>query len=464
MDIDTLNQTIRQLMREKNTPGLAIAILKDGEAIYSQGFGCRQLKAQHPMTPDTLLGIGSITKSFTAFALLQLEEQGKLSLNDSVAQHLPVEPFASRPAIQLHHLLSHSSGIPSLDAGMLSFAYTFDDYTRIYPASLREDFLAHLADAADFIIHAPGEAFYYNNDMYTCLGFIIEQLTGQPFADYVSEHILKPLNMHRAVFTREAYEQDPEHNIMTGYLPDTQNGKPGLKESAMPMGEHLHAPGGISVSMNELLHYAQCLLNKGEYQGQRLLSEASVNKLFTGEIATPYGFTEQPRYALGWTVEAPTAERPYTLIHHGGGMGTSNSYLLLVPELNFAFAATENAGTGITPIIAKAALALTQDQDPQQAVEDLRIAKLRQELVGTYKTAYDLYSFTLSLNGAVLQVEVEIDDGTLHFPLTASDLDKLEFSVYSLRSINHNKVRFIRDPESGAVAYVSYDRYLYRRV
>ena len=87
------------------------------------------------------------------------------------------------------------------------------------------------------------------------------------------------------------------------------------------------------------------------------------------------------------------------------------------------------------------------------------------ELVGTYKTAYDLYSFTLTLNGAVLQAEADVDDGTL--PL--SHYRQQSRSVWSFQSIpcaacNHNKVRFIRDPESGAVAYVSADRYLYRRV
>ena len=460
MNTAHLNTIIRQLMRRKNTPGLAIAISHNNQTVHSQGFGCRNLQQQQPMTADTLLGIGSITKSFTAFALLILQEQGKLSLDDSVAHYLPEAPFASRPAITLKHLLSHSSGIPSLDAGALSFPYTFGDYSKLYPASNREDFMAHLADAEDFIIHSPGEAFYYNNDMYTCLDFIIEQVAGQPFIDFVQQQILTPLEMHRAVFTCEAFQAD--NNTMTGYLPDTQNGKACVKQSAMPMDGHLHAPGGLSVSMNEMLNYAQCLLNQGVYKGKRLLSEASVAQLFEGLIETPYGRGQTPHYGLGWSIDQASADTPYTVIHHGGGMCTSNAYLLIVPELQLAIVATENAGTGITPLITRAALALAMDQNPEQTLEEFQLIKAVDAISGRYKTAHNLYHLSVSQKGGVLQVEGEIDDGKISFPLLARDIESLEFAQYSLRSDNKATLRFLRD-EAGRVAYVSYDRYLYRR-
>ena len=160
MNLNNLDKTIRQLMRKRNTPGMAMGIIKDGETLYSKSFGCRNLKQQLPMTSDTLIGIGSITKSITAFAIIKLQEMGKLSIDDSVCNYLDFEPFVSRPTIKVRHLLSHSSGIPSLDAGMLAFTYTFDDYSRVYPASSMEDFKAHLADAEDFIRFEPGETFF----------------------------------------------------------------------------------------------------------------------------------------------------------------------------------------------------------------------------------------------------------------------------------------------------------------
>ena len=142
-----IEKTIRQLMRKKNTPGLAVGIVHNNEIIYAKGFGLRDLKQHKPMTADTLIGMGSITKSFTAFAIMALQEQGKLNIEDSVADHLNVEPFLSRPAIKIKHLLSHSSGIPSMDAGGSKFTYTFDQFSTILPAHTREEFLAHMADA-----------------------------------------------------------------------------------------------------------------------------------------------------------------------------------------------------------------------------------------------------------------------------------------------------------------------------
>ena len=87
MNSTHLNKLTRKLMRRKNTPGLAMAITQNDQTIHAQGYGCRNLKNQQPMTADTLMGIGSITKSFTAFAVLILEERGKLSLDDSVGKY-----------------------------------------------------------------------------------------------------------------------------------------------------------------------------------------------------------------------------------------------------------------------------------------------------------------------------------------------------------------------------------------
>ena len=463
MNFNDLDKTIRTLMRKRNTPGLALGIIQNGKTVYSKGFGCRNLKQQQPMTPDTLIGIGSITKSMTAFAIIKLQEMGKLSIEDSAADYLTTEPFTSRPQIKIKHMLSHCTGIPSLDAGMLSFNYTFDDFSRIYPATTKADFMAHMADAEEFILFEPGEKFFYNNDMYTCLGFIVEAVSGQSFEQFLQEQMLSPLSMSRSVLAKEAFENDPENNVMTGYLYDSKNGKAVAKESAMPMDGCLQAPGGLCASMNEMLNYAQCLLNGGEFNGEQVLQQASVEQLFTGQINTPYGEGEQPQYALGWSIEEPSQTMPYRVIHHGGGMGTSNSFLILVPELNLAICAAENAGTGITPVICRAAIAIAQGKDHETAIEDLRLAKVLDEILGTYKSAYNMYSLTISRKGAVLQADVETDDGSFSFPLIPADLDKLEFAVYSLRSGRKAEVVFYRNAETQQVEFAAYDRFLYKR-
>jgi len=463
MNTKIIDSTIRQLMRKSNTPGVAISVIKDENIIYSKGFGCRNLKQQLPMTSDTLIGIGSITKSMTAFAIIKLQEMGKLSIEDSVSDYLEVEPFKSRCDIKLKHLLSHSSGIPSLDAGMLSFNYTFNDLSRIYPASSREDFMAHLAGAEEFIVFKPGEKFFYNNDMYTCLGFIIEGLSCMSFEQFIQQEILDPLRMKRAVLTKYALDQDLNNNVMTGYLIDAKNGKAAIKEGDIPIGGFLQAAGGLYASMNEMLNYAQCLLNNGQFNGEQLISPASVSQLFSGKISTPYGNSDNPQYALGWSIEEKSEEMPYVAIRHGGGMGTSSSFLIMVPELKLAICAAENSSTGVIQIISRAVIASVLGKEPTHAVEDLRLGKILDDIEGTYKSAYNLYSLTISLKGRLLQADVETDDGSFIFPLIPHDIDKLEFFAYSLKSKNKANVVFYRNKDTNQVEFAAYDRFLYRR-
>lgn len=464
----TLEKIIRTQMRNKRTPGMAISVSQNNKMTYAKGFGARDLKQHQAMDADTLIGIGSVTKSFTAFAMMQLQEQGKLSLDDSASKYLPAEPFQSRPDITLKHMLSHTTGVPAMDASMLAFAYAFDDFSTLYPATNRDDFLAHMADAEEFIIFKPGEEFFYNNDMYTCLGFIIEALSGLSFEHFVQQHILDPLDMKRAVFTQQGLDNDPNSNAMTGYrfeaAAGASTGKTAAKASDVPIDGYLQAPGGLYASMNEMLHYAQCLLKGGEYQGVRLLSQASVDTLFAGIISTPYGESEDPQYALGWTIEQPSAQTPHRVIQHGGGMLTSSSFLLLVPELELAIMVAENANTGIPPLIARTALALVQEQIPEEVIEDLRISKLLKEVIGSYRSQYDMYDLTLSIKGGVLQADLLTDDGQFSFPLLLEDSEALEFKTYSLKATKRGMVKLYRNAETNKIEFCRYDRFLYKRV
>ena len=464
MNFETLDQTIRQQMRKRKTPGLALSIIKDDKVIYSKGFGARNLKQRLPMTPDTLIGIGSVTKSFTAFAIVKLEEMNRLSIEDSVSDYLDAEPFRSRPAIKIKHLLSHSSGIPTMDAANNSFHYAFDDFSRLYPAETREEFLAHMGDAADFIIYEPGEHFFYNNDCYTCLGYIIEDLTGGSFEAFIQDTLLTPLHMQRAVMTQEAFDQDPDNNVMTGYMPDVKDGKAMFKPSAMPMGGAIQAPGGLYASMNEMLHYAECLLNQGKFRGQTLLQPESAAKLFAPLMASPYGRGDNPHYCMGWGLSQATEQIPHPVIGHGGGMLTSSSNFVMIPELKLGIVAAENASTGICPVVTDAVIAVMRGQEPEAVLEDLKIAQALEDIEGLYKSAHGMYQFRVYRDNGVLKVDADIDDGVICFVMTMKDVDALEFLVYSHKAENKNKVKFLRNAQSGKVEHVTYDRYLYRRV
>ncbi|MFX1388453.1 MAG: serine hydrolase [Promethearchaeota archaeon] len=454
-----LEQIIRNYMRKYKVPGLAISIFQEAQVIYSKGFGARDLEEFAPMTAQTLIGIGSITKSITAFALMKLVESGKLSLEDSVSKYLDFPPFTTHPDILIKHILSHSSGVPAADGGLASLFYTFGDYKKVYPATTKEDFIAHLGEPEDFIIFKPGEKFFYNNDMFTCMGFIIQDLSGMSYPKFIQNEFLNPLEMNRAVFSKEEFDKDP--NKISGYQPEKKDNIMVPKKHSVPLYDYLNAPGGLYVSMEEMMHYVQCLIQKGNYKETQLLTPNSIDELWTPLISSPYGYGENPKYCLGWILDKDYFR--YDMIHHGGGLGTSCANLSLIPEMKLGVSVGQNTCTGIISSISRAALSILLDLDPISHVEELKMQKIIEEISGEYKSSHDLYKLKIYLKGTVLFADIEIDDGSMSLPLIPKELESLTFTICSTLPIPKQFIRFIKDDATGKVKFGVYDRYLYRK-
>ncbi len=453
-------------MRRFKVPGLAISILQDGQVIYEKGFGARNLEENLPMTQNTLIGIGSISKSFTAMLILQFQEEGLLNIEDPVQKYLDMEPFISHPDIQIKHLLSHSSGIPSVDAQWLPIAITYGDYKRIYPVSSRGDYLHHISETKDEIFFKPGEKFFYNNDMYTLLGIIIEKITGKSFETVLTERVFDPLKMTRSTVNRENLEKDPMQDYIRGYLHkgdgDHKEGEIELAYPKLPFSEELQAPGGIYTSMHELANYGNCLLHKGNYNSGRLMTSDSIEILWAPRVESPYGYGKDPYYCFGWVREEDVFD--HTLIHHGGGLGVSTSFTGLIPDVNLAVNVAENDDAGIAGVIGMCALSLMLGKEPQQFIEKYRILEIFEEIKGTYKSSLGLYELNIYMENQIIYIKVESDDGTFTFPLVAENFDTLSFRI-ALTVLNPIKrVKFHKDPETGKINFVTYDRYLYHKL
>jgi CubicO group peptidase (beta-lactamase class C family) len=456
-----LEKIIRNYMRKYRIPGLSISIFQEDQQIYSKGFGARDLEKFIPMTPRTLIGIGSITKSITAFAIMKLVEQGKIKLDDSASQYLNFAPFSTHPNITMKHMLSHTTGVPAADAGLSSLFYLFNDYTRVFPATNYEDFIAHIGDPEDFIIFEPGKKFFYNNDMYTCLGFIISQISGQEYVDFVRKHILEPLEMNRAFYSKEDFENDPLNDKITGYLTEKKGDILVPKKNPVPSYEYLNSPGGLYVSTEQMIHYAQCLLQKGLYNGQQLLSEKSIDELWTPIISCPYGFGKNPQYCLGWVKSDEYLSTE--IIHHGGGLGTSCAHFALVPEHKIGIMVGQNSCNINPNIIIKAALSLLLGFDPMKEVEELKLEDLINDIEGIYKSPHDLYNLKIHLKKGILWANIEVDDGLMSYPIIVKDIDNSEFVVCGVLPPIRQNIHFIRNSESNKIEFAIFDRYLYRK-
>ncbi len=163
-----IKRLVYKYLKKMNVPGISISVAKDGKLLYNQGFGARNLEKNLPMTPSTMIGIGSCTKSFTSLAVMQLVEDGKFSLEDDVSTLLDIDmPKMTKP-IKLKHILSHSSGISALDLGANVFQLQLGKYSKILPAASKSDFLYLLQNSQEYLKFDPEQHFFYNNDLFVC--------------------------------------------------------------------------------------------------------------------------------------------------------------------------------------------------------------------------------------------------------------------------------------------------------
>ena len=175
-----LERLVRTEQREKRLPSVSAAVLRDGELIWDNAVGVADVDAGHEATPDTQYRIGSITKTFTAAAIMQLRDAGKLDLEDTLDRH--VEGAAHTPTIR--RLLSHASGLQR---------ETQDDSWLTLRFAPPDELLETLAQA-EFVLPA-GARFHYSNLAFALLGIVVERVSGVPYQDYVREHLFEPIGL-----------------------------------------------------------------------------------------------------------------------------------------------------------------------------------------------------------------------------------------------------------------------------
>ena len=176
-------------------PGAAVLVMRGDSVLFDRGYGLADLETRTPIDGNTFFNIASVSKQFTAVAVLQLAEQGQLSLNDAVAQYFPY-PSALWKEVRIRHLLSHSSGVPDLRGGIPreEKLYATDSLALAYLPSVTE------------LHFSPGTNYEYMNPTFVLCGAIVEKVSGQPFSDYMAEHIFAPAGM-QAFYIADSLER-----------------------------------------------------------------------------------------------------------------------------------------------------------------------------------------------------------------------------------------------------------------
>ncbi|WP_163165471.1 serine hydrolase domain-containing protein [Arthrobacter sp. Alg241-R88] len=354
---------LREQIEVLGIPGAAVAVVRDGTQVHSAAFG-RADPYGRPMTAQTPVLLASTSKSLTAIAVMQQVEAGRLRLDEPVQTYLPWftmdDPRSS--AITVRQLLHQTSGMSARDTA-------FEASLAQDPGALEEAVRA-LADSP--LAGEPGRRFHYASANYNILGVLVETVSGQPFGDYLKQHVFGPLNMVHSHPTRAAARSDNaaagQSRWFSSFWLQTDVPAPtaGMPSSTM------HS------SAEDLGHELIALLNGGRYGGARILKPESVAAVFEPRTRVD----EAKGYAMGWytrpLVESvdpaaqPASEDLPLLLEHQGEWGNSHTYLAMVPDSGLGVALVINGNDTAAPSRLKAIdtniLRILHGQPPAPAV------------------------------------------------------------------------------------------------
>jgi CubicO group peptidase (beta-lactamase class C family) len=323
-DIDTiaLDAFLESKQRSLRLPGLAVAVVQDDQMLYERGLG--YAAPGRVMTPYTPLIIGSLSKSFTALAIMQLVEAGKVGLDVPIQHYIPWFQLAdseAAAAITTRHLLTHTSGISTYAGRELlggSGGKTIEQ-------SVRELCTLKLTQSI-------GTAFQYSNTNYLIAGLIVEIISGQSYASYIQEHIFAPLGMSQS--------HTSEHEAVADGLATGYRWWFGLPVPArVPYLDDALPAAFLISSAHDQARYLIACLDAGR-TSQAVLSPASFAELFRAQTTTPTGSS----YTLGWRRSQLDGT---TVIFHTGEVANFRAEMMLLPELRLGIIVLVNINNGL---------------------------------------------------------------------------------------------------------------------
>lgn len=309
---DEIGAYMERVEAERDFSG-SVLVARDGEVLLHEGYGLAEEATGEPVGKDTVFGLASLAKQFTAAAILKLEEQGRLGVDDRISEHLAGVP-SGKTGIKIHHLLTHTSG--------LTKDHARGDFEQIgREEALRRIFAKPLA-------RAPGSGYEYSDSGYTVAAAIVEEVSGRSFQGYLHSNLFRPAGLDSTGFWDEPrFDGLP---VANGYANGEDQGSPagfpGVSWAIMGAGGQISTTG-------DLLRWWRTL------EENTVLSEASAEKLFARHVR--YG--EGEYYGYGW--ERSEAEGLGDVITHNGAGNTGNAYFAAYPDRDLVVAVLSNRVT-----------------------------------------------------------------------------------------------------------------------
>lgn len=318
----------KQAMHDWHVPGMAIAIVKDGKVVYAKGFGVKKVGGHDPVNPDTLFQIGSVSKTFTAVLTGMLVDDGAFDWHGSVSQYYPefslFNPIVTRE-FMVQDLFSQNSGLPShVGDNQSVLGYSTE----------------HILKTMRYVkpISSFRSEFAYQNTFFSVADRIMEKVTGHDWHQQLEKRMFKPLGMKRSSATLKGFEN--ASNVSA--LHQMKDGKIVALPKDYP-GKHFvytFAPaGGVNSTANDMANYIIMLLGQGTYQGKQLISEKTLQYIWSPKTIMRAIGGRWNFYGLGWMY---SQYNPSRIVWHNGATLGNKAMLALMPEKNIGIVVLSN--------------------------------------------------------------------------------------------------------------------------
>ncbi len=320
---------VQEQMAYHHQPGVSIGIVYDQDLIWAKGFGYRDFERRLPATPGTVYRIASITKTFTATAIMQLRDAGKLQLDDPVAKHLTWFQYQNRfpdaPVITIRHLLTHTSGLPR----EADFPYWTDPDA--FPT--REEMIEALHSQES--VFEPETRYKYSNLALALAGEIVAAVSGEPYADYIQRHILAPLGMTSSYVRTEDIDRE---RLATGYEVMRPDGTQPVSPETNSKG--LTPAANMSSTVEDLARFVSLQLRESAAGGAQILKGSTLREMhrvhwldadWSGGRGLGFGVWRQGSR---------------TLVGHGGWVGGYRTQIAFDPKTKFGVVVLTNSDDG----------------------------------------------------------------------------------------------------------------------
>lgn len=341
VDVKAIDKYIEQARKDWNVPGMAVAIVKDGEVVLSQGYGVKKIRNKDKVDDNTLFAIASNSKAFVASCIARLVEEGKLSWKDKVRDYFPYftlygDEYISS-MVTVEDLLCHRVGLGTFSGDVIWYKSEKSPETIIKNA-------AYVPEAYEF-----RDGYGYTNLMFIAAGEVIKKVTGEPWENYVKKNFMEPLGMINTVISIS----DLPENAATPHKPTLKNGTVPIEWASW---DAPSAAGGIISSSTDMAKWMMMNLNGGEWDGKQYIDKEQQNLLWTPH--NNFKLSERSKesipgrhfagYGLGWSV---MDYHGTMAVSHGGGYDGMYSRVMMIPDLKLGIIVLTNTMEGIsTPL------------------------------------------------------------------------------------------------------------------